>query len=214
MTIFKRSNRKAFAYTTDSSLLRHVQGGNEAAWDTFYQKYAGMIYSIGQQRQLTAEECDDLMINVMTIFWRKMDDFVYDRSRGKFRSYLGKIANYCAIQIFTKREEQVPLPPDMAGEYPAEVDRMLMEEWHDFILNKALEVLRNQLDTEIYQVFYMTFIQGASVEEIAAVTRKKPNNIYVIRSRCLAKMQKLIREFRQLDEEMLSRHSHKNKLEY
>ena len=89
-----------------------------------------------------------------------------------------------------------------------------MEEWHDFILNKALEVLRNQLDTEIYQVFYMTFIQGASVEEIAAVTRKKPNNIYVIRSRCLAKMQKLIREFRQLDEEMLSRHSHKNKLEY
>ncbi|MBR2426704.1 MAG: sigma-70 family RNA polymerase sigma factor [Lentisphaeria bacterium] len=214
MSTFKISNKKAFAYTTDSSLLRHVQAGNDIAWDTFYQKYSGMIYSIGQQRQLTAEECDDLMINVMTIFWQKMDDFIYDRNKGKFRSYLGKIANYCAIQLFTRRREMHTVPFEHNADYPAEVDDILMEEWKDYLLSKALEVLRNELDTEIYQVFYMSFIQKCPVEEIAAVTRKTPNNIYVIRTRCLAKLGKLIRKFRQLDEEMLSRHSHKNKSEY
>lgn len=213
MSLFRISNKKAFAYSTDSSLLRHVQAGNNTAWDTFYQKYSGMIYSIGKQRQLTAEECDDLMINVMTIFWQKMNDFIYDPAKGKFRSYLGKIANYCAIQLFFRRKENKTIPFNGDMDYPDEVDDFFMEEWRDFLLNKAMEVLREQVDTEIYQVFYMSFVQKCPVEEIAAVTRKTPNNIYVIRSRCLAKLGKLIQELRQLDEEMLSRHSQRNNLE-
>lgn len=209
---FKRG--ETISYTTNSSLLRHVQQGEEQAWDKFYAKYAGMIHSIGKKRRLSPEECDDLMNEVMTIFWRKMDAFIYDRNKGKFRSYLARIAHYCAMQIFSKRDKDLEVLSDPAMDYPDEVDDELMNEWQNYLLDKALEALRESVDTEIYQVFYMSFIQQCPISEIAAITRKTPNNIYVIRSRCLAKLTDIIKDLRQLDEEMLLSHSHKNNLEY
>lgn len=214
MTKIKYKRGETVSYTTDSSLLRHVQQGNEDAWNRFYQKYIGMIHSIGKKRRLTPEERDELMIDVMTIFWRKMEHFIYDRNRGKFRSYLGKIADYCAMQIFSKKEDDPEIISDPIMDYPDDVDDALMEDWQNYLLDKALEALRENVDTEVYQVFYMSFIQKCPVAEIAAITRKTPNNIYVIRSRCLSKLTALIKEFRQLDDQMLSSHSHKKDLEY
>ena len=204
-----RSRR--LTYTTSSSMLRGVQAGSEDAWRAFYQKYAKMIRFIGQKQGLDTHECDDLMIDVMTVFWKKMDLFIYDRERGKFRSYLGRIANFCAMRRFTKKQMTQAVPAEGTLEYPPEIDVSIMTEWQDFILQQALSELKEQVDTETYQVFYMSFIQKCSVEKISAVTRKTPNNIYVIRSRCLARLTRLIRKYRQLDEAMLSAHSHKNK---
>ncbi len=214
MTKIRYKRGETVSYTTDSSLLRHVQQGNEDAWNRFYQKYIGMIHSIGKKRRLTPEERDELMIDVMTIFWRKMEHFIYDRNRGKFRSYLGKIADYCAMQIFSKKEDDPEIISDPKMDYPDDVDDALMEDWQNYLLDKALEALRENVDTEVYQVFYMSFIQKCPVAEIAAITRKTPNNIYVIRSRCLSKLTALIKEFRQLDDQMLSSHSNKKDLEY
>ena len=214
MAKIRYTRGETVSYTTDSSLLRHVQQGNEEAWNRFYHKYIGMIHSIGKKRRLNPEERDELMIEVMTIFWRKMDHFIYDRNRGKFRSYLGKIADYCAMQIFSKKEDDSEIISDPEMDYPNDVDDALMEDWQNYLLDKAMEALREEVDTEIYQVFYMSFIQKCPVAEIAAITRKTPNNIYVIRSRCLSKLTALIKEFRQLDDQMLSFHSHKKDLEY
>ena len=173
-----------------------------------------MIYAIGKKRNLSQEDCDDLLIEVMTIFWRKMNDFIYDRTRGKFRSYLSRIANNCAMQIYTLRKKHNTIPADsLPGEYPPEVDQRIMEEWRDFLLEKALENLRMTLDTETYQVFYMSFVQKCPVAEISAVTRKTANNIYVIRSRCLNKLRALLLELRQANEAQLSAHSHKKNSE-
>jgi DNA-directed RNA polymerase specialized sigma24 family protein len=144
-----------------------------------------------------------------------MDEFIYDRTKGKFRSFLAKIAHNCAMQIYSlkKKNSNIPAQP-ISIEYPAEVDVNMMEEYRDFLLELALENLRLNVDTETYQVFYMSFIQQCSIEEISAVTRKTPNNIYVIKSRCLNKLTALLREFRQLDEDRLPYHSNKNKSEY
>ena len=55
----------------------------------------------------------------------------------------------------------------------------------------------------------MSFVQKCPVAEIASVTRKSPNNIYVIRSRCMTKLKKIISQYRQLDEAELLDHSSK-----
>ena len=200
--------QKILSYTTNSSQLRHVQSGDSAAWQEFYQKYSGMIHFIGRKRCLSPEECDDLMVDVMTIFWHKMDAFIYDRSKGRLRSYLGQIANYCAMQIFCGRPRNT-VPFDPAMEYPEDVDKSMLEEWRNFLLEQAMDTLRQNVDTETYQVFYMSFVQKCPVAEIASVTRKSPNNIYVIRSRCMTKLKKIISQYRQLDEAELLDHSSK-----
>lgn len=204
------NSRKTVSYTTRSSFLRDVQSGSESAWFEFHRKYAGMIRHIGMKRQLTPEECDDLLVDVLVIFWKKLDNFIYEPDRGKFRTYLGRITNYAAYKIFRKSHRQaLPLEEEIDLNYPEDVDGDYMDEWRDFILEKALDELKQNVGTDNYQIFYMSVFQKRSADEIAVVTRKSKNNIYVIRSRCLKKLKQLIAAYRQREEVLLRDHSHK-----
>ena len=197
---------EAMSLTTRTSFLHEIQSGDENAWQDFYRRYSAMIEDIGRKRQLTEEECHDLMIDVMVIFWKKVDEYLALSPRGRFRSYLAKLANYRALKIFSnKHRDRLAAEDSAAVDYPADVDSAYMEEWRDFIWKRALEELQNSVDTDTYQVFYMNVVQKRPVEEIAAVTRKSRNNIYVIRFRCLKKLKKLIARYRQCDEAELIR---------
>ena len=103
------------------------------------------------------------MVEVMLIFWKKLDNFIYDRSKGKFRSFLSRISDLAAIKIYKKNHSK-----NFTGEirdlpYPAEVDEKYMQEYQDFILDKALENLKESVDTETYEVFYMSVFQDGPV---------------------------------------------------
>ena len=128
--------------------------------------------------------------------------------RGKFRSYLKKISDYAAMRIMKSKCREESVPEELFPEYPGEVESACMEEWQKFIIEKALEELALAVDTESYQIFYMSFFQKRPAKEIAAITRKSTNNIYVIRSRCLKKLREIISSIRQCEEtELLSRSS-------
>ena len=200
---------KTLSYTTDSSFLRRVKIGDELAWKDFYKKYSGMIRNIGKKRNLNADDCDDLMIEVMTIFWKKMDHFVYDPQRGRFRSYLSKIAEFCAMRRFADKCRNVEMVPENI-EYPPDIDATFLEEWQNFLLQRALDDLKNMVETVTFQVFYMSYFQNRPVDEICEITRKTANNVYGIRFRCLKKLRDLINGYRQLGEAELLRHWHKN----
>ena len=206
---FLPSNRASMPMTTRTSFLEQIKSGNENAWREFYTRYAGMISHIGQQRNLTAEECDDLMVEVMVIFWNKVAAYIHNPARGRFRSYLSRITDNAAKKIFrsNRKEELVFSAAGGELEYPNDVDSVYMAEWQAFILERALEDLKGSVDTESYQVFYMSVVQKRPVKEVSAITRKTANNIYVIRSRCLKKLKELISRYRQCEESELMRHS-------
>ena len=204
MSTFFSLKSENLSYATRSSFLKQIKSGDEEAWMTFYSKYVGMIHSIGKRHNLSKEECDDLMVEVMLIFWKKLDNFIYDRSKGKFRSFLSRISDLAAIKIYKKNHSK-----NFTGEirdlpYPAEVDEKYMQEYQDFILDKALDNLKESVDTETYEVFYMSVFQDRPVTEIALVTRKSPGSIYAIRHRCLKKLKNLINTYRQYEENNLA----------
>ena len=197
--------------TTSVSLLQRVRLGQEKAWFEFYDKYVAMIRNIGKTHFLSASECDDLMVDVMVIFWNKIDQFFYDPEKGKFRHYLGKIALYASMKrlrgnkIFNKTEQLTDFPED--------VDNQMMEEYRDYMIKEAMEELKNSVDSEIYQVFDMSFLQHRSIEDICAITRRSRNNVYVIRSRCLKKLRTIIRSYREEDKRELFCRSSRNAAE-
>ena len=209
-----KNDEKNITYTTHSSFLRRVQDGNESAWNEFYDKYSGMIFHIGQQRYLSTEECEDLKIEVMTIFWSKMEEFVYDSSKGKFRSYLSQIADFCAQRRFSLLRRHKNLLNSLKNEYPEEVDSQYMDEWRQFLLQQAMEELKRSVDMVTYQVFHMSFIQQRPIADICTITRKTANNVYIIRYRCFNKLRKLLKEYRQFSEMEFLRHSQRKKEEY
>ena len=200
-----------FPGTTRTSLIRRVCEGEEKAWFEFYDKYAAMICKAGLKINLSAAECDDLMVDVMMIFWRKMDSFLYDSHKGKFRNFLRRIAFFAALKRRGRSNGLSEM--DDLTDYPDEVDSSMMDEWREFILNEALEELKAGVDSEVYQVFYMSFVQRRPVKDICRITRKTANSVYVIRSRCLKKLRRIISSYRELEENELRRRSNKNAFE-
>ena len=211
-TTTHRIDSKSFSSATRSSFLEKIRSGDEKAWFQFREKYIQMIRHIGRLRGLTDEECDDLMTEVMVIFWKKMEHFIYDSTRGKFRSYLGRIADFASLKMLRKKRKDVTCP--LTGDYPDELDCTAMDEWRDYLMQKALEELQNSVDTVTYQAFYMLVFQKRTIAEVSAVTRKTPNTLYGIRSRCTRKLKTIITAYRQFDSLELPIHSHKNKLPY
>lgn len=185
------------AYTTRSSFLERLRSNDENSWKEFHVRYVNMIRYIGTKKGLSEEECKDLMVEVMLVFWKKMHSFDYDPERGKFRSYLGRIAQLVSRAILRHR----PKPhQDIPVEYPAEINVAQMEEWKEFLLEKALEELKTTVDTETFQTFYMLVFQEKTISEVTAVTRKSPNAVYNIRYRCTKKLKEIIDDYRKREE--------------
>ena len=192
--------RKNLSYTTDSSFLEKVCQGDEESWFKFYDKYNGMVRSIGASRGLSPAECEDLMTEIMVVFWRKMDEFFYDRKRGKFRSYLGCIVHFLSLKILRQKQRREKINEHVQMFYSDYLGQSELEEWQNFLIDQALEDLKNGVDTETFQVFYMSFVQKRSVADISEITGKTANNMYVIRSRCLRKLKKQIAFYRRQEE--------------
>lgn len=205
------SSEQSFSCTTQASFLEKIRSGDEHAWFEFHRKYADMIRQVGASKGLSQSECDDLMVEVMVIFWKKMDHFIYDAARGKFRSYLRRIAEVLSLDFLRKKYRQNSSLQEHFLHYPEYVDADCMDEWRDFLLKQAMGDLRESVDAVSYQVFHMSFIGRHTIREISAVTRKSPNAIYIIRSRCIRKLKKIIAAYRQFGEESFSSlHSQRN----
>jgi len=196
-----RKSRIFCSFSTRSSLLNRMRSGNEAAWLEFHDRYVRMVRHIGARRGLAPGECDELMTDVMLIFWKKMDAFFYDPGRGRFRSYLATIADFAARRILRNNRKKSELP--LSGDYPADVDAAEMEEWRDHLLKTALAELRESVDTVTYEAFYMLTVQGRPVDEVSAVTRKSANTLYGIRFRCIRKLKRIIGDYRKLEDKAL-----------
>ena len=57
------------AWTTRKSLIERILDGDEESWDAFYANYSRLVYAIGEKSGLSADDCEDLVQEVMrTIF--------------------------------------------------------------------------------------------------------------------------------------------------
>ena len=201
-----QNSRSAFPSTpgtTNKALLQRVREGDEQAWNEFYCKYLNMIRKAGRRQGLSPEECQDLMTEVMVIFWRKMAGFIYTPEKGRFRSYLNRIADFVSLKMHRANRRHAQAPE--VGDYPEYVDTGCMNEWRDYLLEKALEDLRANVDTVTYMAFHLLTFQHRTVKEVAAITGKRANTIYGMRFRCMERLKAFIAACRELDEAELAR---------
>ena len=96
--------------TTRSSVLAAVKDtGDAAAWARFFDLYAGFVFAIARSKGLASEDADDIVQGVFSELARRMPTFEYDRTKGKFRSYLLGLINWRVLDKLKadKRESEL-----------------------------------------------------------------------------------------------------------
>ena len=183
------------AYTTKKTLLEAICSGDEVSWQEFYETYRSLIVVRGRDYKLNVAEIDELVQAVMLRFFDRSKSFVYDRSRGRFRDYMGVMIYHCALNIIRqRRRNQV----DCDSVELEVCDRDLwQEEWQQHILTLALKQLKLQLAESTYQAFEFYALRGGAPEDVAKFLNIPVNMVYVAKSRALAKLRKIVRQLRE-----------------
>lgn len=177
--------------TTRSSVLEAIRDSSaQEAWTRFFNMYAGFVFAIARQYGLMPDEADDVVQSVMLGLVSSSPEFVYDRNKGSFRSWLGRLARWRAGDRIRKRTPQVEGKHVKFSDYEdenisqsAELESIIDSEWRRTAIGIALERLRISIPMEHFQVFHASVIDEWPTEKVVSAFGIGKDNVYQIRKR-------------------------------
>ena len=183
--------------TTRSSVLAAVKDtGDEAAWARFFDLYAGFVFAIARSKGLASEDADDIVQGVFSELARKMPTFEYDRTKGKFRSYLLGLINWRILDKLKadKRESELNAAycEEEKSAAPVAETAFIDQEWQNAAFNEALRRLQGEARPDHFAAFVESTVEGIDTETVMRLHGMTRDNIYQIRARFTSKLKTLV----------------------
>lgn len=182
--------------TETALLVRVASGVDEAAWREFHDRYAELVRGFALRCGLQPGDCDDVLQDVLLALARSLPHFRYDPARGRFRQYLSKIARHAIRRKICQKQHQ-PLLGDvqgaiLAGRVPSRVEGHWQEEWQQYHLRRAMQVIRAEFNERDLAAFGRCAIEGCSPEGVAAGLAMSVASVYQAKSRILRRLKEVI----------------------
>ena len=192
--------------TTRSSVLAAVRDtGDAAAWARFFDLYAGFVFAIARSKGLSSEDADDIVQGVFSELARKMPTFEYDRTKGKFRSYLLGLINWRVLDKLKadKRESELNAAycEEAKSSAPVAEAAFIDQEWQNAAFDEALRRLQEEARPDHFAAFVESTVEGLDTETVMRLHGMTRDNIYQIRARFTSKLKTLVATIRtEMDE--------------
>ena len=183
--------------STRSSVLRAVANTeNEAAWQRLFDLYAGFVFSIARSKGLKPEDADDVVQVVFSDLARNLPTFQYDRSKGKFRSYLAGLVHWRVTDRLKAGKRDADLMSSLEEEAKsttAACDAAFEDrEWQAAALEEALRRIKPEVNPEHYAAFVASTVDGQDTETVMRLYSLSRDNLYQIRTRLTAKLREAV----------------------
>lgn len=186
------------SFTTDVSFLEKISDGDEVSWEKFQEIYSPLIRYCGHEWGLSGTEIDELVQDVMVSFFMGSQTFRYDRSKGKFRSYLQEIAKNRIFAILRKRQAYSVGDNENAALMDYAFDEKWDSEWHNYLCSEACKLLQKEMEPVSYRSFYMYVMEEIPAVEVAARLGISVNAVYINKCRAMEHLRRTIRELEKL----------------
>ncbi|MGN1366241.1 MAG: RNA polymerase sigma factor [Victivallis vadensis] len=195
--------------TTSKTLLDKLQSGDAVSWTEFFDRYRGIIVSLGNLKGLTPEECDDLVQEVMLCFFKNSKTFVFNPQIARFRTYFGRIIQARIFDLLRRRYQSNRLASGMVEPDGSELEtpdfllnEALLCEWRKLLLEDALALLRERVAPETYLAFDLHMRQSLPVEEVMRTLSVNRQFVYTAKTRCLKTLKQIIADWNRQDPEL------------
>jgi RNA polymerase sigma-70 factor, ECF subfamily len=151
----------------DAWLIGAARGGDRAAFEQLYHRYARMVHGVLLARA-PRSEVDDLVQDVFLFAWRKLDTL---REAGAFGGWLATIARNRAFDFHRRKEETAELTAEVAEGVAAPPQPQA----------EALAVLGviRALPEAYRETLILRLVEGMTGPEIAARTGLTPASVRV-----------------------------------
>lgn len=188
--------------TSENLLLRLSDAEDAAAWERFVAVYRPTVYRLARRRGLQNADAEDLAQQVMDSVSRVIGDWRKDAARGSFRTWLFRVARNACVNALTRcprdsarggtsvewQLQLCPVPEDA-------IERLIEEEHQRAAFRWAAEEVRPEFHDATWLAFWLTTIDGLSVEQVAEELGKSVGSVYTSRSRIMRRLKVKVREF-------------------
>ena len=152
----------AFEPTRVTLLERLRTGKDQTAWLAFESTYRAFIFSLILRMGIPNADAEDISQTVLTKVWQKIEDFEYNRNRGKFHNWLAAMTRNTVKDFFrTKKNfitgrdavEYQETYDSIEQQVLPDIEKLAREEWILHITNLAWENIKNDLHENKRSVF-------------------------------------------------------------
>jgi len=193
--------------TRASLILRLPDAADVTAWDEFVAIYGQVVYRVALRQGLQPADADDLVQDVFTAVAKSISQWLDRADRGTFRAWLLRIARNAGVNFLTRRKHR---PIGAGGD---NADRMLAEipapespltsqfdlEYRREVFHWAAEQVRDAVTESTWQAFWLTHVESQPIPDVAAHLGISVANVYIGRSRVMARLRELVKQFEDVE---------------
>jgi len=189
--------------TRVSLILRLPTVADADAWREFASIYEPFVYRFARRGGLQDADARELVQNVMLSVARAIGRWQPDAGRGKFRTWLFRIARNQLIDAGAKLRSQIAVRGGttmlgVLGDLPA-VDTWSKEEirlsHRRELFRWAADQVMSSVKHTTWQAFWLTAVVGRSAEDVANELGISIGSVYIARSRVLARMREEVQKW-------------------
>jgi RNA polymerase sigma-70 factor (ECF subfamily) len=178
--------------TTHTTFVEGLRQMDRDVWDEFVALYEPLLFSYVRKNNVPEHEAGDVVQNIWIALWKYMPRFRFDRTKGRFRTWLYKIAYHAAKDYHRHGGKVKPLNLDeLADEIVAGADGG-EEEWERLVqaraLARAIEVVRATTDPKTWACFEQHKLKFRPARDVGAELGLSENSVNVNASRVLKKI--------------------------
>jgi len=188
---------------TRASLILRLQDADDVvAWEEFVELYAPVIFRVAVSRGFQPADAENVVQEVLLSVAKSISKWLQRTDRGSFRAWLLRIArNEAFDQIHARATRSMGMDGQAAeraiGELPAHDDlsSLLDHEYERMVFQWAANQVRDSVAEHTWDAFWLSSVEGLTIEETAQKLNLRTGNIYFARSRVMARIKALVKQY-------------------
>ena len=191
-------------WNTRQTLIQRLSDKyDEKSWESFVHFYRPFIYMIIRKMELNHHDADEIVQQITLKAWKSLPEMKYQPEKGRFRSWLGRMAHNCALDYLKSRQRYSNKlenfkGTDISAITEPEMDELAKAEWETYLTSLAWKNIEKSFSENVKKTFELS-LAGRSTEEVCEELGIKDQSVYVYKKRV---KERLIEEIKRLKYEL------------
>ena len=193
--------------TRPSLMLRLREPADQQAWAEFVSIYEPLVLRLMRQRGLQEADARDVTQQVVLAVTQAVERWQPDGREASFRRWLFAIARPLALKFVQRGRSPIGTARRGAGgtdmlklldnlsEPEHRTSEAFDDEYRTEVFHFAAERVRAEFRETTWQAFWKTCVLHEPVSDVAAQLGTTAGNVYVARSRVIARLREVVEEF-------------------
>ncbi len=177
--------------TTHGSLLGRIRDPrNQDAWREFDAIYRPMLYRFARARGLKDADAEDVAQYCLAAIQKYIQDFQYDPSKGRFKSWLRTMVKNRVLMVMRKAGVDLAESKDLRRPQQREQspEETFDELWMQEHLKHALDQISHEVADNTFRAFQLYVFNEWPVERVCEELSMSADHVYAIKYRLTKKL--------------------------